>query len=130
MEQNNIIVYANKTVLKVTGLNIKGLDTRELEKILMDRFQSVVRVIGVTGSSIDMDVYGVDPDCILKDEKGIIQTISTSEGITPTEVAHLVEAKKIVAIDYNKIPSKEEDCCARERWMTHDSDRGDSSHRR
>ena len=84
MADENIIVYTDKTVVKVQGLDVKGLDTRALEKILMDKFHSVVRVIGVTGSSIDMDIYGIDPEQIQKDEHGLIQAISTTEGVTAT----------------------------------------------
>jgi len=120
MNRNNVIVYADKTVIKIKGLDIMGLDTRELEKKLTDRLRSVVRVIGVTGDSIDMDIYGIEPDKILEDEEGIIHVISTSDGISPTEVARLAEAKRIVAVDYDKIPSKEGDYCARERWTSHD----------
>ena len=36
MADENIIVYTDKTVVKVQGLDVKGLDTRALEKILMD----------------------------------------------------------------------------------------------
>lgn len=120
MNQNDIIVYTDKTVLKVRGLNIHGLDTREVERLLTKRFGSVVRVIGVTGSSIDMDVYGMDPEQILRDEAGIIQTISTASGITPLEVAHLAEAERITEVEYDQIPERKGDYCARERWMRHD----------
>ena len=32
MADENIIVYTDKTVVKVQGLDVKGLDTRALEK--------------------------------------------------------------------------------------------------
>ena len=117
--QNDIIVYADKTVLKVQGLSVKGLNTRELEKLLMDKFQTIVRVIGVTGTSIDMDVYGIDPEKIIKDEKGIIKTIAASEGITPSDVAHLA-AERIKEVDFNSVEPRNTDYCARERWIDHD----------
>ena len=122
--QNNsdssIIVYSDKTVIKVHGLNVRGLNTRELEKVLMERFHSIVRVIGVTGSSIDMDVYGIDPEMIKKDEQGLVQTISTTEGVTPTEVARLAVAERIVDVDFDKIPDMQgKDYCARQRWVKH-----------
>ena len=100
MADENIIVYTDKTVVKVQGLDVKGLDTRALEKILMDKFHSVVRVIGVTGSSIDMDIYGIDPEQIEKDEHGLIQAISTTEGVTATELAKRPEneGKNIVVL--------------------------------
>jgi hypothetical protein len=116
---NNIIVYADKTVLKVHGLDIHGLNTTEVEKLLMDRFKTIVRVIGVTGNSIDMDVYGMDPQQILKDEKGIIKTIAASEGITPLEVAKL-SAERIVEVDFNSVKERDGNYCARERWLNND----------
>lgn len=120
MADENIIVYTDKTVVKVQGLDVKGLDTRALEKILMDKFHSVVRIIGVTGSSIDMDIYGIDPEQIQKDEHGLIQAISTTEGVTATELAKLAGAEKIVPVDINHIPQRDHDYCARERWLHHD----------
>lgn len=120
MADENVIVYTDKTVVKVQGLDIKGLDTRTLEKILMDRFHSIVRVIGVTGSSIDMDIYGIEPEQIMRDENGLIRAISTTEGVTATEFAKLAGAEKIVPVDIDDIPQPKHDYCARERWLHHD----------
>ena len=83
-------------------------------------WNSVVRVIGVTGSSVDMDVYGIDPEKLLKDEQGIIEAVSLSEGITATEVARIAEAKRIVEVDYAELEGKKRTACARERWAGHD----------
>ena len=116
--ENNIIVYADKTVLKVKGLNIKGLNTKEVEDLLINKFQTIVRVIGVTGNSIDMDVYGLDPECIEKDADGIIKTIAAAEGIQPSDVTTLA-AQRIVEVDYNKVKEKNTDYCARERWLNY-----------
>ena len=116
---NNIIVYADKTVLKVQGLDIHGLNTTEVERLLMDKFKTIVRVIGVTGNSIDMDVYGIDPEQILKDEKGVIKTIAAAEGVSPLEVAKLA-AERIVEVDFNSVKERDGNYCARERWLTND----------
>ncbi|MEA4893039.1 MAG: hypothetical protein VB085_10845 [Peptococcaceae bacterium] len=115
-----VIAYADKTVLKISGVRVKGLDTRSLEELLMKKLNSVVRVIGVTGSSVDMDVYGIDPEKLLKDEQGIIEAVSLSEGITATEVARIAEAKRIVEVDYAELEGKKRTACARERWAGHD----------
>ena len=111
-----IIAHANKTVLKIHGLKVKGLNARALEETLTTRLRSVVRVIGVTGESVDMDVYGLDEQSILKDEAGIIRAVSLTEGITATEVAKIACATKIVPVDYNAIPDLRVGC-AKERWM-------------
>lgn len=116
MTGNQVIVYSDKTVLKISGLKIRGLNTRELEEKLTEKLNSVVRVIGVTGSNIDMDVYGIAPDQILRDEQGIIKIVSTADGITATEVAELSSAERVVPVEYDDIPSNENMACARERW--------------
>jgi len=110
-----VIAYANKTIIKINGLKIKGLNANKLEVLLSSQLQSDVRIIGVTGDSIVMDVYGVDEKQILKDEAGMIHAISLFEGITATEVAEMAYAKKIVPVNFNEIPRKL-DGCAGERW--------------
>ena len=115
-KSENIIVYSDKAMLKIHGLKIKGLNPRELEEILTKKLQSVVRVIGVTGESVDMDVYGFDVENIKKNEGGIIRAISLAEGITATEVAHIAYAEKIISVDFNTISDKTPGC-AKQRWM-------------
>ena len=56
MDDSRIIVQVDKTVVKITGVNIKGLNIQQVEALMKERLQSVARVIGVTGSSIEMDV--------------------------------------------------------------------------
>ena len=115
-----VIAHADKTVLKIHGLKIKGLNARALEEALTSRLQSTVRVIGVTGSSIEMDVYGLDEENILKDEAGIIRTISLSEGITAAEIAKIASAKKAVPVNFNEIfnnPGSYPAGCAKEKWL-------------
>ncbi len=115
-----VIAYADKTVLKISGLQVKGLDTRSLEELLTAKLNTIVRVIGVTGSSLDMDVYGIDPQQLLKDEEGIIAAVSLSQGITATEVAEIAEAKRIMEVGYSELEGKTQTACARERWIRHD----------
>ncbi len=62
MSQEYIIAYADKSVLKISGLSVKGMSTTEVEKLLQDKLQAIVRIIGVTGESIEMDVYDAEPD--------------------------------------------------------------------
>ena len=116
MADNNVIVYADKTVLKISGLKISGLDTRSIEKKLRERLGAVVRVIGVTGSEIDMDVYGIEPEQIIQDENGIISAVSTAEGIEVTDVVKLAQMERIVPVEWNRITSWEGQYCQAERW--------------
>ena len=118
---NYVIAHADKTVLKIRGINVKGLDASALEKLLTEKLQSVVRVIGVTGSSIEMDLYGVDEESILKDEAGFIQTVSLSDGITVSDITEISYAKKIVPVDFNEIPQLQG--CAKQRWAQLVSDK-------
>ena len=59
-DDNKVIVQVDKTVVKITGVDVKGLNIQELESLLKDKLKSMVRIIGVTGSSLEMDVYGIE----------------------------------------------------------------------
>lgn len=117
MEHQFIIAHADKTVLKISGLQVKGLNTRQLEEILSERLHTFVRVIGVTGDHVEMDVYNLDPEQITKDEHGIIQTVALTEGITASEIAKISCNKKIVEVDLDTVPGRPTSDCPRERWM-------------
>ena len=69
MEHEYIIAHADKSVLKISGLEVKGLNTKQLEKILGDKLHTFVRVIGVTGNNIEMDVYDIEPEQVRKKRK-------------------------------------------------------------
>jgi hypothetical protein len=112
-----IIAYADKTVLKVSGLQIKGMNTQQLEQHLSEKLNSFVRVIGVTGEQIEMDVYNINPEQIAKDEHGLIQAIALIEGITVTDLTAISCNEKIVDVDFNLIPNQPISDCPRERWM-------------
>lgn len=117
MEQSDkIIAFADKTVFSIKGLQIKGLNTEQIETILMDKLGSMVRVIGVTGERIEMDVYGVDPEQILRDEHDVIKAIACAEGITLTDLAQVENAERIVELDYQDIETPSAPFCPRERW--------------
>ena len=46
MEQEYIIAHADKTVLRISGLKIHGMDTRQVEELLEKKLHTFVRVIG------------------------------------------------------------------------------------
>lgn len=112
-----IIAYVDKTVVKIRGLKVTGLKPYELEKRIEEVIDSRVRIIGVTGSTIDMDIYGMDKEAIYENEAGIIEAISITEGITALEVMKIDSAEKIIEVDYENIPTGEYSGCAKERWI-------------
>jgi TRAP-type uncharacterized transport system substrate-binding protein len=115
-EPVRIIAYADKTILKIKNIDIKGLNTTELESMLMNRLNTIVRVIGVTGSSLEMDIYKTAPEDILKDAQGIITALSLTEGITAQNVVEL-SALHAVDVDIDRLEMVSEISCARERWQ-------------
>jgi hypothetical protein len=52
MEDNKIIVQVDKTVIKIEGLSIKGLNLQEVERIISNKLNSLVRL------------YKQDPNCL------------------------------------------------------------------
>lgn len=117
MDQAYIIAYADKSVLKISGLKVKGLNTQQVEQLLEDKLHALVRVIGVTGDSIEMDVYDIPPEAVRKNADGVIQTLALAEGITATDMTKLLCSDKIVEVDYDSIPDQPISACARERWI-------------
>jgi hypothetical protein len=116
-DDTKIIVQVDKTVVKVTGLEVKGLNIQQLEEIIIDKLKSVIRIIGVTGNSIEMDVYGVEEEDILREEDGIIKAIALADGITISDLSTLSSVKKIQSVDINYIPEYIEGGCKGERWQ-------------
>ena len=112
-----ILAYVDKTVVKIRGIEVKGLKPYELEKRIEESIDSRVRIIGVTGSSIDMDVYGLDADAIFENEKGIIEAVSITDGISAKDVIKIASAEKILEVDYDDIPRGDYTGCLRERWL-------------
>ena len=116
-ENAQIFVQIDKTVVKITGLSVRGLNTVGLEGALKKRMGGVVRIIGVTGDSLAMDVYGLEETDILRNEEGLIKAIAMAEGITLTDVASLAAVKKIRAVDVDEVPDYIEGGCPAERWI-------------
>lgn len=116
MERQYIIVHADKSVLKISGLAIKGLNTAQIENILGSRLKTSVRIIGVTGDALEMDVYNIDPEQIRRDEAGLIEAVSLAEGITLTDLTRMVCSEKIIDVDFDSIPDQPLSACAKERW--------------
>jgi hypothetical protein len=113
---DQIIAFADKTVFSIRGLKVKGLNTEQIEDILIRKFGTMVRVIGVTSDRIEMDVYGIEPEQILRDENDVIKAVACAEGITLTDLAKVEHAEKIVDVNYDDIKTPTGPYCARERW--------------
>lgn len=120
MVDNQVVVFVDKTYVRITGVQVKGLKPFELEQTLKNTLERPIRVIGVTGSSIEMDIYGMDPENIYKDEKGIVKAISTVSGITAADVIKIAQAEKSVEISIENFPKDKYSGCARERWLNLD----------
>ena len=117
MDTNQVLVQVDKTVVKVTGINIKGLNIQQLEAILKEKLVSVVRIIGVTGSSIEMDLYGVEEEDLKKNEEGIIQAVALADGITLTDLAQIAAINKMKEVDIDHVPAYHHGQCMKERWL-------------
>lgn len=115
--QEYIIAAADKSILKISGIQVQGLNTRDLEQRLIQRLHTLVRVIGVTGDRIEMDVYGLEPEQIRRDKQQLINAVSLVEGVSATEVCTLAVSEKIVEVDIQQLPDKPYYGCARERWV-------------
>lgn len=122
-----IIAYADKTILKISNVSVKGLNTRELENSLMEKLNTIVRIIGVTGENIEMDIYNINPEDVLKDAQGIIKAVSLTEGINAENVMNL-SAEKAVQVDIDNIDVVKNISCARERWQSYE--RGNNTDRK
>ena len=116
-DDNKVIVQVDKTVVKITGVDVKGLNIQELESLLKDKLKSMVRIIGVTGSSLEMDVYGIEEEDVLKEENGIIKAVALADGITLTDLAQISSVNKLKTVDINDVPSYSEGQCMKERWL-------------
>ena len=119
-QEANIFVQVDKTVVKITGLSVKGLNVQQLEELLQERLKTMTRIIGVTGNSLEMDVYGLEESEILRDSDGLIQTSALAEGIRVLEVTKLSQVEKIRSVDFDHIPPYNPYGCQGERWLTYD----------
>ena len=126
---DRVIVYADKTMLRVRGVSVRGLRPEELEATLAAHLQTPVRVIGVTGDSVDMDVYGLGPDAILRDPSGVIKAVSTVEGILASDLARIEAATRTVDVDIDNPPPATAGGCRKERWCGFAQESGDCAHR-
>ncbi|SBW09897.1 conserved hypothetical protein [uncultured delta proteobacterium] len=115
--ETRILVQVDKTIVKITGLSVRGLNTRQLEDILRQRLKTLIRVIGVLGDSLEMDVYGLDEDAIRRNEAGLIEAIALADGISVSDLTRLGSVERARRVDFDTIPPHSEAQCPAERWM-------------
>ena len=117
MEDTHIFVQVDKTVVRITGLSVQNLNLQQLEEILQKKLKTMLRIIGVTGSTLEMYVYGLDEADILRSAQGVIQAIATADGIHVSDVTQLESARRIRSVDFDHIPEHREGECMSERWL-------------
>lgn len=111
-----VFAYADKTMLRISGISVYGLNAGQLEEILAEKLHCPVRVIGVTGQSIDMDVYGLEEATILRDGQNLIKAIALAEGITLTDLASIACSDRTVVVDAEAVSKPSGGYCAGGRW--------------
>lgn len=112
-----VIVQVDKTVVKIAGVQVKGLDIQQLEALLAEALGGLVRVIGVTGESVEMDVYGLDESAVRRGEDGLIQALSLADGITAGDLTRMDSVEKIKSVDLKDVPRYRPGGCMKERWL-------------
>jgi hypothetical protein len=114
---NTIVIYAQKTVLRISGIAVRGLKPCELEELLSKKLDTMVRIIGVTGSSIEMDIYGIDPEALQKDRQGIVTAISMMQGVRVQDFLTM-DFSRMCEVTMDNLPPPTAGC-AKERWTGH-----------
>ncbi len=117
---NRVIAYLDKTVVRITGVTVHGLDPRQLEDSLTRTVGRPVRLIGVTGDALDMDVYGLGTEDILAQADGIVSAVSATEGIRATDVARIAATDAATELDIADIPRGPAEGCVRRAWHARD----------
>lgn len=91
---HRIIAVVDKTVVRVTGLEVRGMKPQDVEAHLSRALGRPARVIGVAGDSLEFDVYGLSPEAVLMDSHNVIRAIALADGVRATEVAQVDQAEK------------------------------------
>ncbi|MDR3560341.1 MAG: hypothetical protein P4N59_02705 [Negativicutes bacterium] len=114
---DKIIAYVDKTIVKITGITVCGIKPNELEVAVAQRIGCPVRVIGVSSSHIQMDIYGLEPEAVMRDEEGIIKAISVMPGLTASEVAGIASAQKAREVSAEQLAGRTRGSCGKENWV-------------
>lgn len=113
-----VIAYIDKTMVKIVGFNMNGLKPYQIEDKLQEILSRQVRVVGVSGNSLEIDVYNIAPEDIWRNEEGIIKAITTCEGLSGEEIAKIATAEKAPEISLEKLKKESKGAiCPRERRL-------------
>ena len=117
-ENSKVIVYADKNMISISGISVKGLNTTQIEEMLTESIGQNTRIIGVTTENIEMDIYGA-ADYKLEDIAGkLLKVISLTDEITCSDIVSIASNGKLLEVDYKNIPSAEVGGgCVGERWI-------------
>lgn len=115
--EDKIVAYVDKTIVKITGISVRGIKPVDLEQVVSKEIGCPVRVIGVSSQSIKMDVYGMEPEAILRNEQGLITAISLIPGLTASDVACIAAAEKAREISTTELASRPQAVCPKEKWV-------------
>lgn len=114
---DKIVAYVGKTIVKITGINVRGIKPVELEQVVSREIGCPVRVIGVSSQAIKMDVYGLEPEAILQNEQGLITAISLVPGLTASDVACIAAAEKAREVSKTELANRPQTVCPKEKWV-------------
>lgn len=114
---DRIVAYIDKTIVKISGIKVQGIKPIEVEKLVSERIGRPIRVIGVTSDSLEMDVYGLEPEAILRDNTGIIKAISMVPGLLAADVARIDSAEKAQPVSAEELTRSGGAACPRERRL-------------
>ncbi len=115
--ETKVIAFLDKAVVKITGVTIKGLRPFVLEERLAEVLDRPVRVIGVAGDSIEIDIYELSSEQIIRNKDGIIKTVATTPGMTAQEVVDIVEAEKAATVPLDQLKNGIRCSCPKEGWV-------------
>lgn len=115
---DRIVAYIDKTIVKISGIRVQGIKPLDVEKLVAQRIGRPIRVIGVTSDSLEMDVYGLEPEAVLRDDAGIIKAISLAPGLLATDVARIDSAEKAQPVAAEELAGASGAACPRERRLS------------
>lgn len=114
--EDKIIAYVDKTIVKITGIHVRGIKPADLEKKVAAAIGCPVRVIGVSSQSIQMDIYGLEPEAVLRNEKGFLQAVSLVPGLTASNIMQIATAEKAREVSAVELAKRTRTSCPKENW--------------
>ncbi len=114
--EDKIIAYVDKTIVKITGIQVRGMKPAELEKQVTAAIGCPVRVIGVSSQSIQMDIYGLEPEAVMRNEQGFLQAVSLVPGLTASNIMQIATAERAREVSATELAKRTRTSCPKENW--------------